>query len=111
MGRELKRVPLDFDWPIGKIWYGYLMDTCLEDCESCAHYAKLKHLNFKDIGCPMFGVDPPVGDGYQLWENTSEGSPLTPVFETIEELVKYCATIFGSEHWCYDQWLRYMKER
>lgn len=24
MGRELKRVPLDFDWPMGRVWYGYL---------------------------------------------------------------------------------------
>ncbi|HFD2052150.1 TPA: hypothetical protein ACF2DE_002881 [Clostridium perfringens] len=23
MGRELKRVPLDFDYPLGKVWYGY----------------------------------------------------------------------------------------
>lgn len=111
MGRELKRVPLNFDWPINKIWYGYLMGTCLEDCESCKYYAKLKNLSFKDYGCPDFNVDPPVGDGYQLWEDTSEGSPLTPVFGTIEELAKYCAdvnnkvTLYGSftldyENWC-----------
>ncbi len=24
MGRELKRVRLDFNWPIGKIWHGYI---------------------------------------------------------------------------------------
>lgn len=24
MGRELKRVPLDFDWPIRKVWEGYI---------------------------------------------------------------------------------------
>lgn len=24
MGRELRRVPLDFDWPVGKTWKGYL---------------------------------------------------------------------------------------
>ena len=24
MGRELRRVPLDFDWPQGKVWQGYL---------------------------------------------------------------------------------------
>lgn len=23
MGREVKRVPLDFDYPLGKVWYGY----------------------------------------------------------------------------------------
>ena len=117
MGREVKRVPLNFDWPIRKIWYGYLMHTCLEDCESCKHYAKLKCLSFTNYGCPMFEVDPPVGAGYQLWENTSEGSPLTPVFETIEELAKYCAdtannvTIFGSDTLCYESWLKWIERQ
>lgn len=117
MGREVKRVPLNFDWPIRKIWYGYLMKTCLEDCESCKHYAKLKWLSFTNYGCPRFEVDPPVGAGYQLWENTSEGSPLTPVFETIEELAKYCAdtannvTIFGNDTLCYESWLKWIERQ
>jgi hypothetical protein len=24
MGREIKRVALDFDWPLDEIWHGYL---------------------------------------------------------------------------------------
>jgi hypothetical protein len=43
--------------------------------------------------------DPPVGDGYQLWETTSEGSPTSPVFATLNELCAWCAdnaTTFGS---------------
>lgn len=37
MGREIKRVPLDFTWPLGKIWEGYLMPDHLheKDCPSC----------------------------------------------------------------------------
>jgi hypothetical protein len=35
--------------------------------------------------------DPPEGAGFQLWETISEGSPITPVFETIEELCVYAA--------------------
>lgn len=27
MGRELKRVPLDFDYPLHKVWYGYFVDN------------------------------------------------------------------------------------
>jgi hypothetical protein len=23
MGREIKRVPLDFDWPLDKVWHGF----------------------------------------------------------------------------------------
>lgn len=37
MGRELKRVPIDFDWPLKEVWEGYL-NPCLdflEDCPSC----------------------------------------------------------------------------
>ena len=33
--------------------------------------------------------DPPKGDGYQLWETTSEGSPCSPVFKTLDELCEY----------------------
>lgn len=108
MGRELKRVPLDFDWPLNKIWYGYLYHLCSEDCSGCKHYAKLKQLKIKSYGCPDFNNDPPKGVGYQLWETTSEGSPISPVFKTIEELAKYCeteCTIFGSDKLSYESWL------
>jgi len=51
--------------------------------------------------------EPPTGEGYQLWENTSEGSAVSPVFETLDGLCEWCeenATTFGSsktsrEHW------------
>ncbi len=108
MGRELKRVPLDFDWPVHKRWYGYLHSMCSGDCDECLHYARLKGLKIKDYGCPDFGCDPPKGIGYQLWETTSEGSPISPVFHTKEALAKYCednCTIFGSEKLSYDNWL------
>lgn len=32
-------------------------------------------------------TDPPVGEGWQIWETVSEGSPVTPVFATADELV------------------------
>lgn len=34
-------------------------------------------------------IEPPSGDGWQLWETVSEGSPITPVFATKEKLVDY----------------------
>ncbi len=43
--------------------------------------------------------EPPKGDGYQLWENVSEGSPVSPVFSTLDALCKWAAThatTFGS---------------
>jgi hypothetical protein len=164
MGRELKRVPLDFNWPLGDIWKGYL-NPFYKKCPKChdgysASYDLLaKHINslmwdskalqdenyskiteflagrrkeflfghdstdawhaVKKIGtlaglsdnwtkcnyCNGSGIDPeikkryeswekfepPVGEGYQLWENTSEGSPESPVFITLEELCEWCA--------------------
>ena len=40
VNRELKRVPLDFDWPQGKIWPGYMFFLCgkMED-----YFPKLEH--------------------------------------------------------------------
>lgn len=34
--------------------------------------------------------EPPTGKGYQLWENTTEGSPISPVFKTLWDLCYWC---------------------
>lgn len=34
-------------------------------------------------------TDPPSGDGWQLWETVSEGSPISPVFDRREGMVGY----------------------
>ena len=52
-------------------------------------------------------TEPPVGEGYQMWETTSEGSPQSPVFATMEELCAWCATgatTFGSSRATAEQW-------
>lgn len=58
-------------------------------------------------------TEPPMGEGWQLWETTSEGSPASPVFATAEELADWCAgnaSPFGSMRWTRDQWLRFTTE-
>ena len=56
MGRELKRVPLDFSWKLNKVWDGYLNNHHGEQCPFCdgsgssQYYIKLNsqwysHLN------------------------------------------------------------------
>lgn len=35
MSKELKRVPLDFDWEIGKLWSGYVNPYPRYECEDC----------------------------------------------------------------------------
>lgn len=52
-------------------------------------------------------VEPPKGDGFQLWETTSEGSPVSPVFASIEALCGWAAdnaTTFGSSKASAEQW-------
>ena len=84
MGREVKRVPLDFDWPLEEVWEGYLSKDPPED--------------------------PPAGDGWQMWETCSDGSPISPVFNTPEELAHWLADTgapsFGSQTSSYESWLR-----
>jgi hypothetical protein len=58
-------------------------------------------------------TEPPTGDGWQLWETTSEGSPVSPVFASAEELAAWCAdnaTLFGSVRATYDDWLAMFRE-
>lgn len=188
MGRELKRVPMDFDWPIGEIWSGYLSPAWRpcpsDDCENGSTIAgayvgalasllllvgsdatedRSPHPYLLEIpsslaprrkpgkdaielstglagraprgpighdaidrwtaarkiaaaaGLPEdWGTckvcqghaihpddheaseawehtDPPEGDGYQLWNTTTEGHPMTPVFATLDELCDHAA--------------------
>lgn len=37
MGREIKHVPLDFEWPLNEVWHGYLMPQELHEtkCPDC----------------------------------------------------------------------------
>lgn len=58
-------------------------------------------------------TEPPTGDGYQLWETVSEGSPQSPVFATAEELAEWCetnATIFADHKTSKEKWLKMFKE-
>jgi hypothetical protein len=63
--------------------------------------------NFEDI-------EPPEGNGYQLWETTSEGSPVSPVFKTPEELARWLcdnnASSFGEQTESYETWLKFVSK-
>jgi hypothetical protein len=57
--------------------------------------------------------EPPVGPGFQLWETTSEGSPQSPVFATLEALAAWCeknATTFGSAKASAEDWFKMLDE-
>lgn len=53
---------------------------------------------------------PPTGPGYQIWETVSEGSPVSPVFDTPEELAKWMTynssgVDVGTS---YEQWMKFI---
>lgn len=190
MSRQLKRVPLDFAWPLEKVWEGYL-NPHYRECGACdgrgatAASKRLREIvsllmisgedslrgrnhpyftgaNFDgrvvpspDMAelsgglagrpprdpfghdsidaweaqkkivaaaglpetwgtCPVCGGDgidpaardayeawqktePPTGEGYQLWETVSEGSPVSPVFADVEAFVRYLRSEGHSE--------------
>jgi len=73
MGRQIKRVPFDFDHPLYEVWPGYEFPPNLTDED-------------EDNFSP---ADPPDGPGYQVWENVSDGSPVSPVFETEDALAEW----------------------
>ena len=125
MGREVKRVPLDFDWPVGVIWPGATLGVCdsmeniisddypVERCEMCKKWATLAGLKFKRHGCPEIPAsEPPLGDAYQLWEDLTEGSPCSPPFATPEELAQYLVDnkvpSFGYQTESYETWLSFI---
>jgi len=96
MGREIKRVALDFDWPLHQRWDGYVnpyyraCPDCKGEWDTC--------LTCNDSGIDPETVeayeaweetDPPVGEGWQIWETVSEGSPTSPVFATLAGLVAW----------------------
>lgn len=50
-------------------------------------------------------IDPPRGDGWQIWETVSEGSPVTPAFATAEELAEFYAREKGGSPEAVLKWL------
>lgn len=44
-------------------------------------------------------TDPPKGDGWQLWETVSEGSPISPVFATADDLAVWMSDPERGDRW------------
>jgi hypothetical protein len=44
-------------------------------------------------------TEPPTGDGWQLWETVSEGSPISPVFATEDELASWMSDPERGDQW------------
>lgn len=115
MGRELKRVALDFDWPLHRTWPGYCNPWYLacekcdgSGCDECNEDGVAKGAQpFYDAWTE---IEPPTGEGYQIWETVSEGSPISPVFATPEVLARYMenATRGKWNETPYETWLAFI---
>ena len=116
MSREIRRVALDFEWPLNKRWPGY----CIQFYESIPEELEDKCaevMGFEDASEMIWEklrFDPPIGEGWQMWEDCTEGSPISPVFKTPEELAQWLAdnkaSAFGSMTATYEQWLATIKK-
>lgn len=82
-------------------------------CPTCDGEAAVPSDELRAAADAWEPTDPPTGDGYQMWETTSEGSPKTPVFATLEELCDFAAvhvSTFGSFMATADEWRSMLDE-
>jgi hypothetical protein len=64
-----------------------------ETCEVCEGHGGIEdYPGQREEAENWEGTDPPEGDGWQLWETVSEGSPISPVFASAEELSAWMQT-------------------
>lgn len=75
MGRELRRVPLDFDWPLDKTWRGFLLPKSLHEnkCDACdgSGYSETAR-NLKDRWYGYVPFDPAETGSTPLTSETPE---------------------------------------
>ena len=101
MSREVKRVSFSFEWELQKPWPGFI-NPYLVDCPVCdgegdnCGYGIMNdesgwciHPDFAELCEKWSPIEPTPGDGWQLWETVSEGSPVSPVCKTLEELTAW----------------------
>lgn len=66
------------------------------DCEACAGHGSVESYDGQRAEAEAWTAEvPPTGDGWQLWETVSEGSPVSPVFSTADELAQWLTTDEG----------------
>jgi len=74
-------------------------------CETCAGEGIDPAV--KDDHDAWTATEPPEGPGYQVWETTSEGSPISPVFTTPEELAAWMAAQYPEDANA-EQWMKFI---
>jgi len=109
MGREVRQVPADWQHP--QEWYKGELSFKPLLCRSILNYwseADEEPKPEDDAMMPAWTTE--EATHYQMYENTSEGTPISPVLATPEELARWLtdndASAFGHQTASYEGWLR-----
>jgi len=71
-----------------------------ETCPTCKGHASLEKYEGQRAEAEAWEpTDPPKGDGWQLWETVSEGSPISPVFATADDLAAWMSDPARGDRW------------
>ena len=96
--RELRKVPLPWEHPVRENFYGQkelrplFGHSFQRQCEQCGH----EYLKNKQVVSPKTWPSdhlPDISDGepigYQMYETETAGTPISPVFDSVEHLVEW----------------------
>jgi hypothetical protein len=62
-------------------------------CATCEGHGNIEKYPGQREECENWKwIEPPEGEGWQLWETVTEGSPISPVFETPEKLARWMSS-------------------
>ncbi len=97
---------VEVEWPAGRVvgqYVGLGSHDCInrtlliafrcerlgiaEECPRCHAHGNIGTDEQRKIYDDWTGTEPPTGEGWQIWETVSEGSPVSPVFQTKEKLI------------------------
>jgi hypothetical protein len=124
MGREVRRVPADWHHPTYEPWEGHVGLKPLLDGSmyQSAHDEFMEMVGAQGLQAAVeyFGGAPDKRDympdwpeqqrtHYMMYEDTSEGTPISPAFATPEELARWLvdneASAFADQTASYEGWL------
>ena len=71
-----------------------------DTCPTCKGHASLEKYEGQRAEAEAWEpTGPPKGDGWQLWETVSEGSPISPVFDTSDDLAAWMSDPERGTRW------------
>ena len=126
MGREVWRMRKGFEWPLRKTWWGFVLPALVckpcdgEGCVACEGegkvWSQVEPPGYRAGSLPSWFCVPNLAAhyGWQMWENVSDGSPISPVCDTPESLATWLsasgASAFGDMKATRDEWLAMIHE-